>query len=224
MTELAGASGAVAISPVSISNVSSLIIDAADQRRRRGQRLADDQRQRRCARQRRLPGVSQRHGFQHVDRPERQARIDSTVAAEGSLDTTVATGAELVTHRFRQNGLTLADGAAATVLEDSTTAGASVLTSLSIGAGATLDITNNAVVVDYPAAGPSRAAIRDQIIAGRGGTGLGKTWNGQASPAARRRPPRSRVALGGLRRQRHHCRLGAYHDVPRRRRWTPRLC
>jgi hypothetical protein len=42
-----------------------------------------------------------------------------------------------------------------------------------------LDVTNNAVVVDYPATGPSPdATIRDQIIAGRGGSGLGKTWNG----------------------------------------------
>jgi PEP-CTERM motif-containing protein len=43
-----------------------------------------------------------------------------------------------------------------------------------------LDLTNNAVIVDYPAGGPSPdATIRDQIIAGRGGPGLGKTWNGQ---------------------------------------------
>jgi hypothetical protein len=42
-----------------------------------------------------------------------------------------------------------------------------------------LDITNNAVIVDYPAAGPNPVAtIRQQIIAGRGGTGLGKPWNG----------------------------------------------
>ena len=54
---------------------------------------------------------------------------------------------------------------------------------LTIAGGSTptgkLDVTNNAVVVDYPAAGPSPdATIRAQIIAGRGGSGLGKTWNG----------------------------------------------
>src|SRR4029078_1590704 len=37
----------------------------------------------------------------------------------------------------------------------------------------------NAAIVDYPTAGPSPAAtIRGQIIAGRGGSGLGKSWNG----------------------------------------------
>ena len=54
---------------------------------------------------------------------------------------------------------------------------------LTIAGGSTptgkLDVTNNAAIVDYPTAGPSPAAtIRDQIIAGRGGSGLGKPWNG----------------------------------------------
>ena len=40
-------------------------------------------------------------------------------------------------------------------------------------------MTNNAAIVDYPAAGPNpETTIRNQIIAGRGGSGLGKTWNG----------------------------------------------
>jgi hypothetical protein len=42
-----------------------------------------------------------------------------------------------------------------------------------------LDLTNNAAVVDYPVAGPNPSAtVRSQIIAGRGGSGLGKPWNG----------------------------------------------
>jgi hypothetical protein len=54
---------------------------------------------------------------------------------------------------------------------------------LTIAGGGTptgkVDVTNNAVVVDYPAAGPSPdATVRAQIIAGRGGMGLNKTWNG----------------------------------------------
>ena len=71
-----------------------------------------------------------------------------------------------------------------------------VTNALTIAGGSTptgkLDVTDNAVVVDYPAAGPNpETTIRDQIIAGRGGSGLGKTWNGAAaSPAARRRPIR----------------------------------
>jgi hypothetical protein len=104
-------------------------------------------------------------------------RIDSTVATGGSLDTKVGAGALLITHRFRQNALTLADGATAKILEDSNGAGASVLTSLSIGAGATLDITGNALVVDYTGDSPA-GAIRDKILSGRGGPGLGKPWNG----------------------------------------------
>jgi hypothetical protein len=82
-----------------------------------------------------------------------------------------------LSHQFRQNGLTLADGAAATVLEDSTGAGASVLTSLSIGTGATLDITNHALVVDYTGDSPV-STIREKILSGRGGSGLGKLWDG----------------------------------------------
>ncbi|MEX2138042.1 MAG: hypothetical protein WD894_02185 [Pirellulales bacterium] len=53
---------------------------------------------------------------------------------------------------------------------------------LSIAGGATptatLDVTNNAVVVNFPAGGTAPADIRDQIVAGRGGAGLGRTWNG----------------------------------------------
>ena len=44
---------------------------------------------------------------------------------------------------------------------------------------AKLDLANNSAIVDYPAAGPNpTTTIREQIIAGRGGPGLGKTWNG----------------------------------------------
>jgi uncharacterized protein YjbI with pentapeptide repeats len=50
----------------------------------------------------------------------------------------------------------------------------------SIGTGATFDLTDNAAIIDYPEAGPSPdAAIREQIISGRDGAGLGATWNGQ---------------------------------------------
>jgi hypothetical protein len=62
--------------------------------------------------------------------------------------------------------------------------GTPVLGSLSIAGAstaptATLDVNNSGLVVDYPVAEPGPdATIRDQIIAGRGGPGLGKTWNG----------------------------------------------
>jgi hypothetical protein len=44
----------------------------------------------------------------------------------------------------------------------------------------TLDLTNNALIVDYPVAGPNPAAeIRSQIISARGAVGLGATWTGE---------------------------------------------
>jgi T5SS/PEP-CTERM-associated repeat protein len=50
------------------------------------------------------------------------------------------------------------------------------------GSGATagkLDVADQAVIVDYPAAGPDpQTAIRQHIISGRGATGLGATWAG----------------------------------------------
>ena len=57
----------------------------------------------------------------------------------------------------------------------------SVLGALSIAGDATpaakLDLTNNAAVIDHAAPSPA-ATVRQQIVAGRGGAGLGKTWNG----------------------------------------------
>jgi hypothetical protein len=55
--------------------------------------------------------------------------------------------------------------------------GASVIASLTIDAGATLDITDNALVVDYAETSPA-ATVREKIISGRGGAGMGKLWNG----------------------------------------------
>jgi PEP-CTERM motif len=60
--------------------------------------------------------------------------------------------------------------------------GTSVLGALSITGGATptakLDVNDNAVIINYT--GPSPAAtVRQQILAGRGGSGLGAAWNGQ---------------------------------------------
>jgi EAL domain-containing protein (putative c-di-GMP-specific phosphodiesterase class I)/GH25 family lysozyme M1 (1,4-beta-N-acetylmuramidase) len=101
------------------------------------------------------------------------ARIDAT-ATGGTLDTSVQVGAQLTTEKLDQHGLTLADAARVILLPGS---GTNKLTSLSLGQGATLDITDNALVVDYTGPSPV-AAIRDQIIAGRGGAGLDKPWNG----------------------------------------------
>jgi hypothetical protein len=101
------------------------------------------------------------------------ARIDST-AAGGTLNTTVAAGAQLSTALLRQNELVLAGNSRVTLLPSG---GTSVVTSLNLALGATLDISNNAVVVDYAGASPV-ATIRDRILAGRGSAGLGGTWTG----------------------------------------------
>ncbi|MEX2137813.1 MAG: PEP-CTERM sorting domain-containing protein [Pirellulales bacterium] len=42
----------------------------------------------------------------------------------------------------------------------------------------TLDVTNNALVLDYVAGSSPTMDVRQRIIAGRGKTGLGATWNG----------------------------------------------
>jgi uncharacterized protein YjbI with pentapeptide repeats len=47
----------------------------------------------------------------------------------------------------------------------------------SIAAGATLNLTDNAAIVDYATFNPT-AAVRQQILLGRGGPGLGAKWNG----------------------------------------------
>jgi hypothetical protein len=46
-----------------------------------------------------------------------------------------------------------------------------------MGTNATLDITDNALVLDYTGDSPVDA-IREKLIAGRGGAGLGRNWNG----------------------------------------------
>ena len=42
---------------------------------------------------------------------------------------------------------------------------------------AKLDLTNNAAIIDYTGSSPAET-VRQQILAGRGGPGFGKTWNG----------------------------------------------
>ena len=103
------------------------------------------------------------------------ARIDSDVPTGGSLGTTVQSGAHLQTARLLQNGLTLSGNSKVTLLPSG---GTSKVTSLNVSsAGATLDITNNAIVVDYSSTSPI-ATIRQRLTSGRGGVGLGKGWSG----------------------------------------------
>ena len=97
------------------------------------------------------------------------------VAPGGVLNTTVEAGAQLTTTRLNQNGLTVNGNGRVTLLPGG--GEANVLTSLSLASGATLDINDNALVIDYAGASPA-AAIRASILSGRGGSGLGAGWNG----------------------------------------------
>jgi hypothetical protein len=121
------------------------------------------------------------------------SRLDSTVALGGTLDTTVAAGAELVTKRLRQNSLTLVGNAKATLVQAGTQTAVSRLNSLSMDAAGTLDLNDNSMVIDFTDTNPANIqsalnAIRNLITVGRGGPGIGNgTWTGTGitSSAAR---------------------------------------
>ncbi|MEX2140310.1 MAG: Calx-beta domain-containing protein [Pirellulales bacterium] len=101
------------------------------------------------------------------------ARIDAT-ALGGLLNTEVKVGAHLTTARLQQNGLTLTENSKVSLLRDGD---ASVVTSLTLAPGATLDITDNALVIHYIGASPV-AIVREKILSGRGGAGFGANWTG----------------------------------------------
>jgi hypothetical protein len=74
------------------------------------------------------------------------------------------------------------NGGTVRVAPNGTNSGVSVVGALSIAGGATpsakLDLVNNAAIINYNGASPV-ATIRQLVLAGRGGSALGKTWNGQ---------------------------------------------
>jgi hypothetical protein len=103
-------------------------------------------------------------------------------ASIGTGTTLAATaGTTNIGASLRLGTLSVGDGATARI-----TAGGVknvVANTLTIAGGptptGTLDVTNNGVVVDYPAAGPVPVDIRAQIISGRGAPGLIGTWDGK---------------------------------------------
>jgi hypothetical protein len=114
-------------------------------------------------------------GTNHLQVASGRVRIDS-VATGGVLSTTVASDAQLFTNRLNQNGLTVVGDGRVSLLPGSGLP--SVITSLDLVAGATLDLNESALIVDYSAASPL-ATIRENIISGRGGSGLGNgSWTG----------------------------------------------
>jgi hypothetical protein len=106
--------------------------------------------------------------------------LSGTLGASGRNLTKAGAGT-LTVLNVRAAGLTIGGGTVA-VAANGTNAGVSVVNSLSIAGDATptakLDLSNNAAIVNYTGTSPV-AAIRQQLLAGRGGAGLGKTWNGQ---------------------------------------------
>jgi hypothetical protein len=61
----------------------------------------------------------------------------------------------------------------------------------------TLDVTDSAIVLDYPTGGPNPAAdTRARIIVGRGGTDLLGTWNGRGITSSAAQADNSTLAVG----------------------------
>jgi hypothetical protein len=176
--QLSGTSGAIAIGPATFRDIGTFIIDAATNDSGDGNDSltingSGD-----------VPGnvgfmeYRSGTGSNTLTVQNGSARIDSTVAAGGSLDTTVATRAKLVTHRLRQNGLVLGESASAVIVQDGTDAATSVVTGLTIGTGATLDINDNALIINHMGASPT-TTIREKILEARSGIGLGNgAWTG----------------------------------------------
>jgi hypothetical protein len=97
-----------------------------------------------------------------------------------AVNLTKAGAGTLTVNNVRMATLSV-NGGTLTVAPNGSDAGTSVVGSLSFAGDATptakLDLADNAAIVNYTGASPS-ARIRQQILAGRGGAGLGKTWNG----------------------------------------------
>jgi hypothetical protein len=99
----------------------------------------------------------------------------------GDLTLTKAGAGRLMLANLQAGGLTIDQGTVA-MAPGGTDASTSVINSLSIAGGATptakLDLTDKAAIINYTGTSPV-ATIRQQILAGRGGAGLGASWNGQ---------------------------------------------
>jgi hypothetical protein len=102
-----------------------------------------------------------------------RVRIES-FSTGGVLSTTVSPGAELITTQLQQDGLTIANEGHVTLLPGGET---SRLTNLIIEAGGDFDLTDNALIFDYSGTSPV-ASLREKILSGRGGPGLGARWTG----------------------------------------------
>jgi hypothetical protein len=105
-----------------------------------------------------------------------QVNLDFAPTATGVNVT--KTGAGTVTlPSVRANSLTVSAGSMK-FNTDGTNAGVSRVTVLNVTSGATLDLANNSVVVDYAGTSPVNS-IRSALLSGRGAAGVGNaTWRG----------------------------------------------
>ncbi|MEX2138164.1 MAG: hypothetical protein WD894_02800, partial [Pirellulales bacterium] len=121
--------------------------------------------------------------------------LTGSLNASGRNLTKVGDGM-LTVNNLRATGLSVNGGTVA-IAPGGTAASTSMVGSLAIAGNATptarLDLANNAAIINYTGASPF-ATVRQQITAGRGGSGLGKTWNGQGitSSSAAAAEPESR--------------------------------
>ncbi|MEX2141428.1 MAG: PQQ-dependent sugar dehydrogenase [Pirellulales bacterium] len=113
--------------------------------------------------------------------PASNLSLQGGVSADG-VNLAKAGAGTLVLNQIEAAGLSINAGS----VQIASAAGApgtspSVLGALSIAGGTAptgrLDLTDNAMVIDYSGAS-SVATVRQQIITGRGGPGLGGSWNG----------------------------------------------
>jgi hypothetical protein len=106
--------------------------------------------------------------------------ITGTLTA-GGVNLTKTGAGSLTVNNLRTNSLAI-DGGAVVVAANGTTNATSVVNRLSIAGSEVLtgklDLNNNAAIINYATGSSPVATIRRLILAGRGGSGLGKTWNG----------------------------------------------
>jgi hypothetical protein len=100
----------------------------------------------------------------------------------GTGGTSISSGAAFSAEVIRQSALSLNAGSRVTLRPSGSGDGASVLETLAIAGTpsaptATLDVTDNSAIINYTGTSPA-ATVRQQIVAGRGGAGFGKSWNG----------------------------------------------
>jgi probable HAF family extracellular repeat protein/autotransporter-associated beta strand protein len=124
--------------------------------------------------------------------------IAGTLTANGKSLTKAGAGT-LTLSNFCAHALSIDSGTLA-IAANGTSAATSVLVAIGIAGGATptarFDLNNNAAIIDHSGTSPL-PTVRRQILAGRGGPGLGKTWSGNgitssAVAAANTAEPESR--------------------------------